>query len=241
MREAKALSRINPAAFPLRTVVWQLGIRPLVPESAVRIWHAMQPAHHSGDDTELISRQLLEKLRSNASERTASRDASIHSDAKTSHKRALNSPLIPYGMEFADAASSAFGLEVRYPFFDRRLIEFCLAIPAMQKLQNGWTRSVMRRAMTGILPAEIQWRTGKADLSPNFARSLFERDLETIRDVVCSRLNGLQDYINLREAQAVFQRWATQPVRRGQDGLTLFALTTLALWFEQARADAGAC
>jgi asparagine synthase (glutamine-hydrolysing) len=140
-------------------------------------------------------------------------------------------------MEFADAASSSFGLEVRYPFFDRRLMEFCLAIPAKQKLRNGWTRSVMRRAIAGIVPAEVQWRPGKADLSPNFSRGLFQRDLQTIRDVVSSRLEGLQDYINLRQTQAIFERWASQPATRSRDGLTLFAVTTLALWFERARVD----
>jgi asparagine synthase (glutamine-hydrolysing) len=237
LREARALSRVNSSSYPFRSVVWQLGVQPLIPAPAARLWRAMRPPRAHGDDADVISQHLLEKLRANTRDQTTSDDAPLGRNAKASHRRALSSPLIPYGMEFADAASGSFGLEVRYPFFDRRLMEFCLAIPAKQKLQNGWTRSVMRRAIAGIVPAEVQWRTGKADLSPNFSRGLFQRDLQTIRDVVSSRLEGLQDYINVRQTQAIFQRWASQPASHRRDGLTLFAVTTLALWFEDATID----
>jgi asparagine synthase (glutamine-hydrolysing) len=237
MTEARALSRVNSIAYPLRSVVWRLGVRPLVPDYAARSWRAMHAPRPEGEDADVISRQLLEKVRSKTRDRTTSDDVPLGRDAKASHRRALSSPLIPYAMEFADAASSSFGLEVRYPFFDRRLMEFCLAIPAKQKLRNGWTRSVMRRAIAGIVPAEVQWRTGKADLSPNFSRGLFERDLHTIRDVVSSRLEGLRDYINVRRTQAIFERWASQPASHNRDGLTLFAVTTLALWLERATID----
>ena len=38
-------------------------------------------------------------------------------------------------------------------------MEFCLALPAEQKIQRGWTRLIMRRALSGILPAEVHWRS----------------------------------------------------------------------------------
>ena len=62
----------------------------------------------------------------------------------------------------------AFAVETRFPFFDKRLIEFCLALPPEQKLHQGWSRIILRRAMTGILPREIQWRPGKSNLHPGF-------------------------------------------------------------------------
>lgn len=64
--------------------------------------------------------------------------------------------------------ASAFGLEPRFPFFDRRLIEFCLALPPEQKLRRGVPRFILRNALTGILPPEVQWRGKKADISPSF-------------------------------------------------------------------------
>ena len=35
-----------------------------------------------------------------------------------------------------DQTAATFGLEPRYPFFDRRFVEFCLALPFKQKLQR---------------------------------------------------------------------------------------------------------
>jgi hypothetical protein len=36
---------------------------------------------------------------------------------------------------------------MRYPFWDKRMIEFCLSLPPEQKIKKGWTRMIMRRAM----------------------------------------------------------------------------------------------
>jgi len=51
--------------------------------------------------------------------------------------------------------------EIRYPYLDQSLVEFLLAIPATQLLRPGQRRSLMRRALTGIVPAEILFRKTK--------------------------------------------------------------------------------
>ncbi|MCB0085909.1 MAG: asparagine synthase, partial [Caldilineaceae bacterium] len=48
-------------------------------------------------------------------------------------------------------------IEYRYPLLDRRVIEFCLGLPADQFVQNGWQRFIFRNAMTGLLPKAICW------------------------------------------------------------------------------------
>jgi asparagine synthase (glutamine-hydrolysing) len=51
--------------------------------------------------------------------------------------------------------------ETRYPYLDRNLIEFLLSIPADQLLRPGQRRSLMRRALAGLVPAEILSRRTK--------------------------------------------------------------------------------
>src|SRR5256885_791866 len=87
-----------------------------------------------------------------------------HTGSRARHFEGLSDPTYAWALEAADKSAAAFGLEARYPFFDRRLIEFCLALPAEQKLGQGWNRIVMRRATEGILPSEIQWRPKKGNL-----------------------------------------------------------------------------
>jgi asparagine synthase (glutamine-hydrolysing) len=53
------------------------------------------------------------------------------------------------------------GCDVRYPFVDRRLVEFCLSIPLEQLTRPGETRSLMRRALAGIVPERVLHRRSK--------------------------------------------------------------------------------
>lgn len=62
------------------------------------------------------------------------------------------------------------GLSGLYPFMDKKVMEFCLAIPPDQFIVDGHERSLLRRAMEGILPPPVQWRKDKAPFSPDFHR-----------------------------------------------------------------------
>jgi asparagine synthase (glutamine-hydrolysing) len=74
--------------------------------------------------------------------------------------------------EVMNKVSGAAGIDVRYPFADRRLLEFCVALPSDAKQRDGWDRWMLREAMAGRLPDDVRWRTGKADLLPNLAHAL---------------------------------------------------------------------
>jgi asparagine synthase (glutamine-hydrolysing) len=52
--------------------------------------------------------------------------------------------------------------EKRYPFLDRGLLEFVSAIPPEQLVRPGQRRSLMRRALIGIVPDELLNRKRKA-------------------------------------------------------------------------------
>jgi asparagine synthase (glutamine-hydrolysing) len=52
--------------------------------------------------------------------------------------------------------------EKRYPYLDRGLLEFASAIPREQLLRPGHRRSMMRRALVGIVPDEFLNRKRKA-------------------------------------------------------------------------------
>jgi asparagine synthase (glutamine-hydrolysing) len=232
-KESAALSRRNSRSYPLGTAMWQLGIRPLVPELAVRSWRALRSRSASkGAAPDLINQSFAKRTQTSNGAATRFNESTAFETARQGHWHALSSPLISSVMELADAASSAFAIEARYPFFDQRLIEFCVAIPAEQKLRDGWTRAVMRRAMDGILPTEVQWRVDKANLGFNFKRRLFEGDRGIIQAVVESGLTSLEEYVDLRAVRDAYRRWSEQPSRDQRDALTLYRVATLALWLE---------
>jgi asparagine synthase (glutamine-hydrolysing) len=53
-------------------------------------------------------------------------------------------------------SGAAYGLEVRDPTLDQRLVEFCLALPNDQYFRQGENRSLIRRAMRGLLPDVVR-------------------------------------------------------------------------------------
>lgn len=56
--------------------------------------------------------------------------------------------------------------EVRFPYLDRSLLEFIYAIPQEQIVRVGQRRSLMKRALVGIVPSELLNRKRKAFVSP---------------------------------------------------------------------------
>lgn len=64
------------------------------------------------------------------------------------------------------------GITTAYPFLDRRLIEFCAAIPLDQLARPGESRSLQRRALRGIIPEKIRLRKTKRNTTAILSRSL---------------------------------------------------------------------
>lgn len=92
--------------------------------------------------------------------------------------------------------------ERRYPFLDRDLLEFLYNTPREQIVRPGRRRSLMRRALSGIVPEMILERKRKAHVGRNAIMSFqaLANDLQAwTRNLHCAEL-GLVDPISLRQA-----------------------------------------
>ncbi len=69
-------------------------------------------------------------------------------------------------LQFADRNSMAHGREVRLPFLQHQLVEYIFSLPPALKIKNGRTKWILRKAMEGLLPAEIAWRKDKIGFEP---------------------------------------------------------------------------
>lgn len=112
------------------------------------------------------------------------------------HATILNGGLQSAAMETLDAMAGAHAMEARMPFWEQGMIELCLSLPSDQKMRHGFNRYVMRRAMEGLIPPEVQWRTGKT----NFAAQLLFGFCELER----ARIESL------------FERWQKAPPALGE-------------------------
>ncbi|NCU04198.1 MAG: asparagine synthase, partial [Chitinophagaceae bacterium] len=69
-------------------------------------------------------------------------------------------------LRYADRNSMAHGIEVRLPFLSHELVQFVFSLPPHYKLQNGFTKYILREAMKDQLPSSIVYRTDKVGYEP---------------------------------------------------------------------------
>ncbi len=67
----------------------------------------------------------------------------------------------PCCLRAADRQGSAFGLDIYWPFFDHRLVEFMFRVPNEMKIHDGVTKRLLRSATEGLLPEETRSRIKK--------------------------------------------------------------------------------
>lgn len=73
----------------------------------------------------------------------------------------VTSDSLPALLRYEDRNSMAFGIETRVPFLDYRLVELAVRLPDRLRVNEGVTKVVLRRAMTGRVPQEILDRRDK--------------------------------------------------------------------------------
>ncbi|RQG90992.1 asparagine synthetase B [Natrarchaeobius chitinivorans] len=130
--------------------------------------------------------------------------------------------------ETADLIAGAFGVEPRYPFADRRLLEFSLAISPRQQFADGWTRSLVRRSLEDLLPEPIRRRPWKTMMNEAFWNEL---TLETDRLAELVADPGpVTRYLDIDALEAAVDRFENEPTSR--DARALWRALSLSVWLD---------
>jgi asparagine synthase (glutamine-hydrolysing) len=152
---------------------------------------------------------------------------------RDNHYRRLSDAGIPSLLEILSNVASAFSIETRFPFWDKRLAEFCLAIPSNQKLHDGWNRIVMRRAMQNILPAAVQWRGGKLDISQGLKYGLWTFERKRFERVIMKEAETIEPYVHIDVLRQALNRFLENKAS-GTDMYSIWKSVSLALWLQHS-------
>jgi asparagine synthase (glutamine-hydrolysing) len=142
---------------------------------------------------------------------------------------------VPALVHYEDRMSMAAAREIRLPFLDYRLVSLLLPLSVEDKLRDGWTKWIFRRAMETLLPKEIAWRKDKQHfIVPQthwFESELRENVLTLLADEWLTERLGLIDRRNLR---ARYDAYLRQPSKNGRLSFKdIFAPIALELWARQ--------
>lgn len=222
-REALGLTRnfLDGDASPF-SVVWKHGLRPLLP------WQG-KPRH--GFVNEPIVRPDFARRMDFAEriDRLERHERSLRT-SKAYHCDEIVHGIVVGSLEKTNKLSSAFGIEPRHPFFDKRLIEFCVSLPREQRIRDGWTRAIVRRALSDLLPEKVLYRGGKWAPTSYFAPRLLRLDRDRLREALDTYLPAADPYLDTGKVRAIFYRSAAEPTT--EDAFRLWNAANLGAWLQ---------
>lgn len=195
-----------------------------------RLWRSPPPARPAW--SRFVSPKLV--ARSNLADRF--REQSRKEVAASSDERSWQAWIVfsnrrPQSFEVLDKLTAAAGVEGRYPFWDKRLLEFCLSLPSKEKLDGGWSRLILRRAMEGVLPPAVQWRTDKLNFGPHIIRGMLAHHRTLIDRILGDDAAAVGEYVDLPAIRDAYRRIAEkQEAADGFDVQAVWKTVVLATW-----------
>ncbi len=151
--------------------------------------------------------------------------------ARQIHYHWLTGTAFPYHLEMLNRAAAAFGLEYRHPFFDKRLVEFSLALPAGQKYSRGQTRAVMRRALADLLPESIYHRPGKGAVHHHYLHNALTGGTPSWAEQMQADPGDAAAYLDPATMAGLWTRYLE---KKGAGGVNdLWYSVSLYLWLHQ--------
>ena len=234
LRFAQAVGQLSPTVKVSRKRLWyECGFLEMDGVRQLRQWTQRRQQHSTLDQTPFPFLNPAFRARLDEQYSYTQRQQKVEptlpppQSERESQWRTLSSGLMAVPLEIVDPMSAVHGVETRHPFLDKRLVEYCLAIPASQKLSQGWTRMIMRRGMAGILPTEVQWRGGKGSPRAVFFYGLNTYDRPLLEEIVDKDFERIRDYLNVEHAR---EQYSAVMKRQPGDLTTLWLAITLALW-----------
>lgn len=229
-----AVNQISDAVKISHHQLWlNYGLKAIVPDAIKqRVRSFNRPKLSQFNPFPLVNPGFAQRI--GLSERIQSFDCSKDPPLtqKEHHWRELTSGLFSIPLEGLDTYAAAFGIESRHPFMDKRLIEFCLALPATQKLNQGWSRIVLRRAMNGILPTKIQWRGDKTDITPGMIKGLLEYDQKILEEAMVIKAEKIADFVDIANLKSIYKNSICKEKTTENVINKIWSSVSLSLWLK---------
>ena len=168
-RQAKAYEEIYSSA---KRSLWNYGIRPLLrslfTEDVLEIVRQIRRRSQNNFAFAPVLPNFVEQINLCERLRSKRKESPFTSFAQNDIYRMLQVGWFPFRFEMEERDDALLNLEYRFPLHDRRMSEFCLALPETQRLRGTQIKFILRQAMRGLLPESIRLRPDKAEFSHVF-------------------------------------------------------------------------
>ncbi len=118
---------------------------------------------------------------------------------------------MPSCLAATDKISMLTGLELRSPFLDVDLAEFCISLPSDYKTDVAYSKKLLRFSLVDRLPSTIVWRNNKQGFGASCQSRLRAPGLrEYAQDVLMDKTNPIFTYFSPKDIQQILGQWDEQ-------------------------------
>jgi asparagine synthase (glutamine-hydrolysing) len=131
-------------------------------------------------------------------------------------------------LHYFDRASMAHSLEVRVPFLDHELVEFCATIPPALKVRRLQTKSILKDAARGVVPDRIIDK-GKVGFFSGAVDGWFKSQAErAVADFLLQPAPRYADFLDRAEVRRLIEQHSAAPADK--DVQLLLSILMLEVW-----------
>jgi asparagine synthase (glutamine-hydrolysing) len=119
----------------------------------------------------------------------------------------LQGSKIPRNNRMKDRLSMAYGLELRLPFLDYRLVEFALSLPAELYFSDGRSKAIVRDALEGVMDDRVRLAAKRSIQAPQGAWLKSEPMRTYVADIIASESFAERGLFDVGAAKEAFARF----------------------------------
>ncbi|MGM0390492.1 MAG: asparagine synthase (glutamine-hydrolyzing) [Bacteroidota bacterium] len=135
---------------------------------------------------------------------------------------------IPRALRFNDRVSMAYGIELREPFLDHKLVEFAFAMPAEFKIHNGVGKYMLREILKPLVPDYISYAPKRALQTPQREWLANELTVFTEENLNKLKLSPAAAWFNFSE---IVKEWKAYKNGDNESSFHIWQLINAALVF----------
>lgn len=137
---------------------------------------------------------------------------------------------LPALLRYEDRSSMAHSIESRVPFLDYRLVEYIFSLPNHQKINNGYTKAVLRNALGELIPQKILKRTDKMGFVTPEHVWLAGELRDWANEIISSPEFKSRGYFDQKRVMEVSREYQSQ---KRDIGFALWRWINLELWLRE--------
>ncbi len=138
--------------------------------------------------------------------------------------------VLPTLLRNYDRYAMGNSVEIRMPFMDYRLVEFCFSLPWNAKIRNGFTKSILRDAVKDLVPQDVLYRKFKIGFNSPFTEWLKNEWKDFVSDTLESVDFKQSDIIKPVQTADFVRNVIKNPNANFQDGENAWRMLMPYFW-----------